>query len=264
MSIEDRLVLLSDPNSPIAESYRSLRAALSRSLAKGKRKFAIVSSWGGEGKSMVSANLAVSLTQLLMDVVLIDGDLRRPTLSRVFEIEPLPGVLNVLEHGIPAGELVCETSIERLFVMPAGQSDLNPGNLLGTGRFLSVIEALDHDDVCVVIDTPPMSACSDALLMATHCDGAVMVVSPDKWHGEAEAHFVQDLEDYGIEVLGAVMNNAEDKEALPGSGFGNYGTYGQGYGQGYGQYGQEPEPPKTSRFSISGLFSKMKSKKSQK
>ena len=78
MSIVDRLILLKEPNSNVAESYRSLRAALSRSLAKGKRKFLVVSSWGGEGKSMVSANLAVAFSQLLMDVVLIDGDLRPP------------------------------------------------------------------------------------------------------------------------------------------------------------------------------------------
>ncbi len=227
LGIEERIILLREPNSPIAESYRSLRAALSRSLAKGKRVFTVVSSWGGEGKSMVSANLAVSLTQLLMDVVLIDGDLRRPTISRVFEQDDKPGVLELLEAEGDPNKFVCDTSIERLYLLPAGKSAMNPADLLGAGRFKSLIDQLRADDLAMVIDTSPISACSDALLMAEHSDGAIMVVSPDKWQGEAEAHFAQDLEDQGVELLGAVMNNAGHKELLPGSGYGNYGQYGQ-------------------------------------
>lgn len=261
MSLEERLILLREPNSPIAESYRSLRAALSRSLAKGKRCFSIVSAWGGEGKSMVTANLAVSLSQLMMDVVIIDGDLRRPTLSRVFEQEGRPGVMELLEAGGDANKFVCDTSIERVFILPAGKSAVNPANLLGTGRFKSIIEALKCDDLAIVIDTSPVSACSDALLMAEHSDGAIMVVSPEKWQGEPEAHFAQDLEDHGVELLGAVMNNADHREMLPGSGYGNYGNYRQ-YGQGYGMYGaygrEGEEQTKPSSFveSLKSFFRK--------
>lgn len=259
-SIEDRLIILKDPNSPVAESYRSLRAALARSLASGKRCFSIVSAWGGEGKSMVSANLAVSLSQLLMDVVLIDGDLRRPTLSRVFEVEEQPGVMELLEGGGGVTKFVCSTPIDRLYVLPSGKSAVNPANLLGTNRFGELLEELRKEDVAVVIDTSPVSACSDALLMSAHTDGAIMIVSPDKWQGEAEAHFVQDLEDQGVELLGAVMNNADAKELLPGSGYGQYGQYGQ-YGKGYGMYGnygkEEEEKPKKS-FSLSSFFGKKK------
>lgn len=259
LGIEERLILLKQPNSPIAESYRSLRAALSRSMAKGKRVFAVVSSWGGEGKSMVSANLAVSLTQLLMDVVLIDGDLRRPTISRVFEHGDKPGVLELLESDGDPSKFVCDTTVERLYLLPAGKSAVNPANLLGAGRFKQLLDRLRADDLAMVIDTSPISACSDALLMAEHSDGAIMVVSPDKWQGEAEAHFAQDLEDQGVELLGAVMNNASPREMLPGSGYGNYGQYGKyGYGKGYGMYGtygqEEEEGPPPSKFSLGSLF----------
>lgn len=260
MEIQERLILLREPNSAVAESYRSLRAALSRSLATGKQHFTVVSSWGGEGKSMVSANLAVSFSQLLMDVVLIDGDLRRPTLSRVFEKEHLPGLMDLLEGGGSATDMVYETPIPRLFVMPAGKSDANPGNLLGKGGFGRVVKELSEANLCTVVDTSPISACSDALLMGVHTDGSILVVSPDKWQGEAEAHFAQDLEDYGIEVLGVVMNNADISERTPGSGYG-YG-YGYGYGKGYGQgYGQEhAEPVQGKGFSLSSLFKKNKNK----
>lgn len=232
-------------------------------MAKGKRVFTVVSSWGGEGKSMVSANLAVSLTQLLMDVVLVDGDLRRPTLSRVFEHGDKPGILELLESEGDPNKFVCNTPIERLYVLPAGKSAVNPANLLGAGRFKTLLDKLRADDLAMVIDTSPISACSDALLMAEHTDGAIMVVSPEKWQGEAEAHFVQDLEDQGVDLLGAVMNNANHKELLPGSGYGNYGQYGKyGYGKGYGMYGtygqESEEDEQSGKFSISSLFRRKK------
>ncbi len=249
-SIQDRLIILKEPNSIIAESYRSLRVALSRGLSAGKRAFTIVSSWGGEGKSMVSANLAVSLSQLHMEVILVDGDLRRPTLSRVFDLDSEPGVLDVLERGLDPAPLVGRTPIPRLGVLPAGQSERNPGDLLGTGNFVRIVEALRKNDTLLVIDTPPMSVCGDALLMGVHTDGALVVVSPDKWQGESEPHFVQDLEDHKIDILGAVMNNADPKEILPGGGYGDYG-----YGYGYG-YGEEPEELAPTKFSMSSLFSR--------
>ena len=178
---------------------------------------------------MVSANLAVAFSQLLMDVVLIDGDLRRPTLSRVFQQEKKRGLMDLLESGGSLGDIIYSTPVERLSIIPAGQSGTNPGNLLGKGGFGQLLSDAALTDRCVVIDTSPLSACSDALLMGIHTDGAVMVVSPEKWQGEPEAHYVQDLEDHGIEVLGAVLNNADASEQSHGA------SYGYGYGQAYGQ-----------------------------
>ncbi len=198
----------------------------------------IVSAWGGEGKSMVSANLAVALSQLLMDVVLIDGDLRKPTLSRVFEQADTAGVMNLLEVGDSAENYLCATPLERLTLLPAGKSRSNPGDLLGTGGFPRIFEAPSIADRCVVLDTSPMSACSDALLMGESVDGAIMVVSPAKWQGEPEAHFAQDLEEHGIEILGAILNGADPSEQSSGA------SSGYGYGYGYGQNEAQPRSKK--------------------
>lgn len=244
MDIESRLIIIREPNSPVAESYRSLRATLSRSLTKGKRRFMVVSSWPGEGKSMVSANLAIALSQLLMEVILIDGDLRKPTVSRVFEHGDKPGVMDLLESEGEAGQLLCPTPIERLSILPAGRSRANPGDLLGKGGFHKIFDDPMISDKCVVLDTSPMSACSDALLMGPVMDGALMVVGPTKWQGEPEAHFAQDLEDHGIEILGAILNGADPSEQSSGS------SYGYGYGYGYGQ--EESQTPKKK-----GLLSKI-------
>lgn len=256
MAIEDRLIILKEPNSMVAESYRTLRATLSRSLAKGKRHFMVVSSWGGEGKSMVSANLAVALSQLLMEVVLIDGDLRRPTLSRVFEHYGKAGVMEILENpSASVSDLICPTSIERLSLLPAGQSQANPGDLLGKGGFGRITSDPALAEKCIVLDTSPLSACSDALLMGGHTDGTIMVVYPAKWQGEPEAHYAQDLEDHGIEILGVVLNNADLSEQPAADTYG----YGYGYGYGtYGAYGRETSAPKAKpRKSKPGLFSKL-------
>lgn len=187
---------------------------------------------------MVSANLAVALSQMLMDVVLIDGDLRKPTLSRVFEHEDTPGIMNLLESDDNAENYLCSTPLERLMLLPAGHSKANPGDLLGKGGFERIFTAPSIADRCVVLDTSPISACSDALLMGGSIDSAIMVVSPGKWQGEPEAHFAQDLEEHGIDILGAVLNGADPSEQSLGP---NYGQdYGYGYGYGYGQgYGQE-------------------------
>ena len=203
---------------------------------------------------MVSANLAVAFSQLLMDVVLIDGDLRRPTLSRVFQQEHQRGLTDILESGGPLSDCVFPTSVERLSILPAGQSKTNPGNLLGKGGFGQVLSDPMLSEKCVVIDTSPLSACSDALLMGVHTDGAVMVVSPEKWQGEPEAHYIQDLEDHGIEVLGAVLNNADPSEQTHGA---NYG-YGYGYEYGYGQEESAPAPKSKLPKILSTLFRRNK------
>ncbi len=262
MSIKDRIILLKEPNSPVAESYRSLRAALSRNLVKGKRRFTIVSSWGGEGKSMVSANLAVGFSQLLIEVVLVDGDLRRPTLSRVFEQQNNKGLKELLAGEAGVADCLYSTPIERLSFLPAGLSNDNPADLLGTGRLKRILEEECLKDRCLVIDTSPLSACADALMIAAQTDGAIMVVSPEAWRGDAEAHYAADLEDHGIEVFGVVLNNADPSEQVPGSGYGD--NYGYGYGYGYGQtagYGQEYRAPETTKSGFFKLFPKKRGNK---
>lgn len=206
---------------------------------------------------MVSANLAVAFSQLLMDVVLVDGDLRRPTLSRVFERDNEVGLMELMESGGDAKDCVYETPIERLFILPAGKSDKNPGDLLGKGKLQGILDEVASEDLCLVLDTSPLSACSDALLMGQATDGAVLVVSPEKWQGEAEIHFAQDLEDHGIECLGVVLNNADPREKTPGANYG-YG-YGYGYGQ-YGQYGQVQAKPEKPQSKLLKLLSPKKKK----
>lgn len=226
------IVLAADPNSAVAEAYRTLRVALSKQLAQGMKVFCFVSAWPGDGKSMVCTNVAASIGQLHQKVLLIDGDLRRPTISRVFGAHQKPGITEDLESGQGSIHPGYKTKYANLSVLPRGMSEQNPSNLLAPDRLARVIASLRDTYDVIIIDTPPLSACSDALLWGSQADGAAMVISPLGWDGEVEARYKQQLVDHGVPVFGAILNGAQGAES---HGYG-YG-YGYGRGKGYGNYG---------------------------
>lgn len=190
---------------------------------------AIVSAWPGDGKSMVCTNLAVLLGQLHLKVLLIDGDLRRPTISRVFSAQDKLGLTDSLDQGAP--QLGYKTKITNLYVLPRGICAINPANLLTPDRLQRAFQPLRDQYDAIIMDTPPMSACSDALLLGGTSDGAFMVVSPQGWDGEVEARYSRQLSDHEIPLIGVVLNGARGAEQ-------GYG-YGYGYGYGAGAYGSE-------------------------
>ena len=233
---KENIVAIREPESWATESLRTLRAKLSRGMSQGKRRLMMTSTWAGDGKSTLCCNLAVIMAQLQLKVALLDGDLRRPTLTRVFSADEKPGIMNFLDGTAKIEEIVIKTGYEQLDLLPRGKSDQNPANLLGLDSMNDLFNYLKKY-ACVIIDTPPLSACSDALLMGTYADAAILVVNPTSWDGEIEKRYVKQLEEVGIEVLGFVLNGAEEKHAGYDYGYGyGYGGYGRkGYGSGYGQ-----------------------------
>lgn len=220
---EEHLVLLKDPESGVAEAFRSLRARLSRSMAAGKRRLMLISSWSGDGKSMVAANLAVVLAQLQLKVCLVDGDLRRPSLSWIFGCTQDLGLTDYLEGTCDLDEAFHETGYPGLSVVPCGFSEVNPGTLLGHSRIGTFFDSLTQFGA-VVLDSPPLSACSDAMLLAPYIDAAILVVNPKSWDGDVEKRLRDQLKELDIEVLGVIVNGSEAAAT----------KYGYGYGYGYG------------------------------
>lgn len=218
-------------NGAVAEAYRSLRVGLSKQLALGKKVFAFVSAWPGDGKSMVCTNVAIAFSQMHLRTLLIDGDLRRPTISRVFGAHEKPGISDDLETNPDVLNLGYQTKYPNAFLLPKGLSDKNPANLLNPERLARIFRKLREEYDAIIIDTPPLSACSDALLLGSQADGASLVVSPKGWDGEVESRYMLQLQEHGIEALGVVLNGALGAES---HGYG-YG-YGYGYGSGYGAY----------------------------
>ncbi|MBT9585600.1 CpsD/CapB family tyrosine-protein kinase [bacterium] len=246
------IVMISDANGAVAESYRSLRVALSKQMAQNQRVFAFVSAWPGDGKSMVCTNLAVALSQLHQKVLLIDGDLRRPTISRVFGAQDRPGISDDLEKFPETFLLGYATRYPNAYLLPKGLSEVSAANLLNPDRLQKIFAALRAEYDCIIIDSPPLSACSDALMLGAQADGAILVVSPKGWDGEVEVRYKQQLVDHGIAVLGVVLNGSLGAESHGyGYGYGyGYGSYGSSYGSSYGNYGtgeKRKRPPKAGK-----------------
>lgn len=254
------IIIVSQPNGPAAEAYRSLRVALSKQLAQGKNCFAFVSAWPGDGKSMVCTNVAVALGQFHQKVLLVDGDLRRPTISRVFGAHTLTGITNDLEGSSSTVNLGYPTKFANVSMLPRGTSEQNPANLLSPERLARVFAEYRNNYDCIIVDTPPLSACSDALTLGAQADGAALVVSPKGWDGEVELRYKQQLGEHGIDVLGVVLNGAKGGESHGyGYGYGRgYGSYGSAYGtQGYGAYGATGETKKPrARGPLAWLWSR--------
>ncbi|MGI5845160.1 MAG: tyrosine-protein kinase family protein [Candidatus Xenobium sp.] len=223
--IHGLLAILRDPESPVAESIRSIRTGLQRHLAAGVNCLMVLSPWGGDGKSTVCANLAASLSQLFIEVILVDADLRKPTLTRVFQREGQLGLTDCLDGRSPVSDIIQSTGIDRLSFVPAGTALANPADLLGRGHLAQTLQDLQSRCQCLILDTSPLTACGDALLIGAQIRHALMVISPKNWQGDAESRVRELLADHGVEVLGVILNGMDDHSE----------GYGYGYGHGYGQ-----------------------------
>jgi capsular exopolysaccharide synthesis family protein len=237
-NLNEYLEVVSDPRSQIAESFRSLRATLQLSLGKGLRSLVVLSCWVGDGKSSVSANLAASLSQLFIKTVIIDGDLRRPTLTRLFEVADKPGLSDVLLNRCSVEEAILPTHIKNLGFMPAGTCLEDAADLLGRGQLAGILASLAELDYFTIIDSPPLSVCRDSLLFCSNADAAILVATAKQWVGEPETRYKQILEGTNVQLLGVVINGVKPTHQSYG-GSNSYG-YGYGYGKGGSELGYNP------------------------
>jgi succinoglycan biosynthesis transport protein ExoP len=199
-------------NSVTAEVYRTLRSNVRySSIAEDNRILMVTSSSGSEGKSTVTANLAVALAESGQRVVIVSADLRRPTLSSLFGInETARGVTSVLHGEMKVADCLMPVTLEsghRMYVLPAGPLPHNPAELLGSrmmGELLAGLAAADVD--YVLVDCPPVLPVSDPLAVAQYVDGVILlaVVGQTRIHSLSEAY--DRLAKVGADVLGIVLN----------------------------------------------------------
>lgn len=236
LNLAEYLVVLSSPRSIPSEAFRSIRTNLQVSMGDGLKSIALVSSWGSEGKSLVCANLAAAFAQLFFEVVLIDGDLRRPTLSRLFQCESSLGLAEHLHRDPEASsidDLLIKSDVRNLSFLPAGQVRGNPADLLAGPGLSKALSHLTEKEYFVVIDTPPISACSDSMMIGTKVSGVIMVVNPGRWRGDVEVRLKESLLNSNVNILGAVLNGVDHHESS--YGYGDKNAYAYGYGYGYGE-----------------------------
>ncbi|MFN2601732.1 MAG: polysaccharide biosynthesis tyrosine autokinase [Gemmatimonadaceae bacterium] len=208
----EELVTVTDMRSASAEAYRTLRTNLIFSQAvQTLRTVLVTSASPGEGKTTTAANLAVSFAHHGMRVLLVDCDLRRGRLHKIFQIPREPGMTELVIGQEEAEAVIRQTDITGLYVISSGNLPPNPSELLGGERMRKTLASLSEAFDLIVIDTPPLLAASDGAILATLSDGVVLVLRAGSTEGEAAQQAIQQLAGVGARVVGAVLNDPDAK-----------------------------------------------------
>jgi capsular exopolysaccharide synthesis family protein len=205
------LLINVDGRSPLAEAYRHLRTSVLLSTAgRAPRTLLVTSSLPGEGKTTTAVNTAISLAQTGASVVIIDADMRRPRLQRIFEMDHQEGLSSILSSDVGETEmleLVRTDQASGLNVLTSGPIPPNPAELLGSDQMRRLMAALQARYTHVVVDSPPISSFTDGVLIATMVDGVLLVVHGGKSSRHIVRRSKQLLSDVGAKVFGVVLNN---------------------------------------------------------
>ncbi|HYI10624.1 MAG TPA: polysaccharide biosynthesis tyrosine autokinase [Thermoanaerobaculia bacterium] len=203
------LIPHTDARSPVAESYRALRTSLLLASASSPKVIVITSSFAREGKTTTSVNLATVLAQMGKPVLLVDADLRRPRLQKVFQGKMNLGLVNYLAANIPLDDIIQPTEVPHLSVVLSGPIPPNPSELLASDRMKHLIEEVRSKFAYVIFDSPPVLAVTDAVVLAANADGVVLCVHGGQTPRELVQRSAERLRQSNIPVLGAILNNLD-------------------------------------------------------
>lgn len=204
------LITLTDPTSPISEQFRTIRTNIQFASSSDKRlqTMVITSSGPGEGKSTTSANLAVVFAKSGQRVLLVDADLRKPTVYKTFQLNNAKGLSTILSTTQNATEIVQDSGIENLSILTSGPKPPNPSELLGSVRMNQVIQELRNAYDIVIFDMPPVVTVTDAQIMASKVDGTLLVIRENVTNKESLGKATELLKLVNARVLGTVYNGA--------------------------------------------------------
>ena len=223
------------------EYYNSIRTNIQFS-GRDLKVITLTSAQPGEGKSTTSVNLAISFARAGFRTLLIDADTRNSVMSGTFKSnERYQGLTSFLSGNAELSDVICDTSIDNLMIIPAGQVPPNPTSLIQNDNFKAMIETVRGLYDYVIIDTPPIGFVIDAAILAHHSDASLLVTKAGADKRRTITKLKEQLEQSGSVFLGVILNKYDihlDK-------YGSYGSYG-GYGS-YGNYGKSDEKSKNGR-----------------
>ena len=198
-----------EPKSIAAESYRTLRTNIQySSFDKEYRVIVVTSSEPGEGKSTTAGNLALSMAQDNKKVILIDCDLRKPSIHKKFKISNLVGLSDVI-----VGKEELTKGVHRynknLVILTSGKLPPNPSEMLSSKTMSSLLESLKETFDYIILDTPPVQAVTDSQILSTKADGTILVVRAERTKKESVQNAVNLLKKVNANIIGTVLNGVD-------------------------------------------------------
>ncbi|TEB13919.1 Tyrosine-protein kinase YwqD [Pelotomaculum sp. FP] len=197
------------PKSAIAEAFRTLRTNISFSSSNGLNRTILVTSPGPEdGKSTVTSNLGVVITQAKSHVLIIDCDLRKPVMHKYFDLDNRVGLTNLLVQDLALDEAVNATGVEGLHVITSGPIPPNPSELLGSAKMAEILARVSAEYDMVLLDAPPVIAVTDAVLLAPMVDSVLLVLKSGSSRIEMARAARDQLQKANAKSIGVVLNEA--------------------------------------------------------
>ncbi len=207
---KDSLVTVADPKSPIAEAYRSVRTNLQFvNVDQAKKTILITSAAPGEGKSTTTGNLGVSMALGGVKTLLVDSDLRRPTLHKLFNLPNTAGLSSTLADQAPLSRGLHATQIPNLSVLTSGPIPPNPAEMLASKRMLDMVEQLKSQYDLIFFDSPAIISVSDSMVLASLVDSVVLVVRAGAFPNDVIRNAKNQLESVKATFLGVILNSVD-------------------------------------------------------
>lgn len=239
------LVTIKNPKSPVAEAYRTLRTNIQfSSLDRQVKKIVVTSSGPSEGKSTTSSNLAITLAQNGHKTIIIDCDMRKPSVHKKFKISNQKGLSNVLVGECSLNEALIKGPVENLDIITSGTRPPNPAELVASQKMQNFLDSLAEIYEYIIIDTPPVLMVTDAQILSKYADGTLLVVASGEADKDAVKKAKELLEKVGAHILGAVLNKLDTSRK---------GYYGYYYHYYYGNDGEKTTQKTTKRNRFIGL-----------
>jgi len=204
------LINFHHPRFFISEDYRTLRTSILLSNShKPPKSFLVSSALPGEGKTATAANLAVAFSQLAEKVLIVDADLRKPRVHRVFRVKNVEGLSNYLTGKITLKESIKMSSIDNIWVMPSGPIPPNPAELLNSTKMQTTLKELEKEFDVVILDTPPVLAAIDTVVLSSIVDGIVYVLHAGKTVEKAYIRAIEEFNKSKSSIIGVVLNEVK-------------------------------------------------------
>lgn len=201
------LIVSMNPKSPLSEVYRILRTKIHFSAKDQELKtIMITSTQTGEGKTTTISNLAVTYAQEGKKVLLVDADMRKPSLHRIFSVPGHVGLSTLLTGDTSIEDSIQETGVSNLFLLPSGPVPTNPAELMDSVMMRELLEQFKLDYDVILLDTPSVLSVSDSVIVSALCDGVVMIVASGKVRKEHLRKAKEQLDHVSARMLGIVIN----------------------------------------------------------